>query len=552
MDPYNESDPVFAATPLESPTAIPSLQNCPRVRFPRPGPPRGGPHGFEFGQHAPLQYGHQQPGQLRYDPVHGLQQHGGHPRHDQYQQSAQQQYQGHPQGRPIVPATEYLNQHLDIFQAASYELPENCLTIRSGFPESIDFNMFCSEEIVRNLTDNKRKLGQVPQEMFNRARQRCNPYELVASSVFMNRASVKIASMDSQLALTAPKEYPHPGNHEEKIDPKLFRFADLCAGPGGFSEYLLWRMNTWGESVRGWAMTLRGDLDLTLDRFHKDAMARESLRVHYGADSTGNILKEENIRAFVEFIEKETFGLGVGLVVADGGISVDGDEAAQENLLQRLILCQILTMFMILQKGGDFVVKVFDIFTPVTAGLIWILSRHFEKICVVKPLTSRPMNSERYVVCRRLLERRPASAIDHLLSVNAEYQHLETNVSGQAGGPSETINHIVDLDVLQNDRHFMDYIRNNNVKTAVRQTEALGIFLNYVNEGIRPPFDQEAIRRLCLQEWRIPPSPQYSHHSHTQPQRSQAPAQGYRHPPRHQPYQQQSYGHGSHSRGGHR
>ncbi|KAG0258806.1 FtsJ methyltransferase domain-containing protein 2 [Mortierella polycephala] len=406
--------------------------------------------------------------------------------------------------RPLRPPTEFLDQHLDVFQAALYELPEGCFKIESGPPEPVDMNLFCIQDIVDNLVESKKRLRAVPQEMFGRARQRCNPYELVGSSIFMNRASVKLASIDSQLALTATKEDPGSPINDQAGDAGVddpviiakdtFRFADLCSGPGGFSEYLLWRKHTWGERARGWAMTLRGELDFQLDRFHKDAAVQEALKVFYGQDATGNILKQENIDAFVEMLERETAGLGVGLVSADGGVSVDGDEAVQETLLQRLILCQILTMFMVLQKGGDFVVKIFDIFTPVTAGLVWILSRHFEKICVMKPLTSRPMNSERYVVCRHLLERRPARVIEHLKQVNARYQDIDDRAasknpdtkdtpdtmksSGDTAIKKEDVNHIVDLKVLTEDSHFMEYIKRNNMKTAIRQTEALDVFLN--------------------------------------------------------------------------
>jgi hypothetical protein len=170
----------------------------------------------------------------------------------------------------------------------------------------------------------------------------------------MNRASVKLASIDSQLALTANKEDPTAGQGSHE-DIGTFRFADLCSGPGGFSEYLLWRKHTWGERARGWAITLKGDLDFQLDRFHKDTAVQESLKVFYGKDGTGDILKQDNIDAFANWVEQDTRGLGVGLVTADGGVSVDGDEAVQETLLQRLILCQILTMFMTLQKGMDWI-----------------------------------------------------------------------------------------------------------------------------------------------------------------------------------------------------
>ncbi|KAG0001945.1 FtsJ methyltransferase domain-containing protein 2 [Entomortierella chlamydospora] len=543
MDPYNDSDPAYEATPLESPTEIPTVYNCQRSRFQQPGGNRGGPGSYpNNNQKPPFQY--QQGGvPLRYDPQYGLQPQG-------YSPQGRGPHQEQPQlMRPLIPPTEFLDQHLDVFQASSYELPEGCFKIEYGPSEEIDLDLLCIKGIVNNLLDSKMKLRAVPQEIFGRARQRCNPYELVGSSIFINRASVKLASIDSQLAITATKEDPTGGQGEEE-DAKTFRFADLCSGPGGFSEYLLWRKHTWGERARGWAMTLKGDLDFQLERFHKDAMVHDNLKVFYGKDRTGNILKQENIDSFADLVEQETKGLGVGLVSADGGISVDGDEAVQETLLQRLILCQILTMFMTLQKGGDFVVKIFDIFTPVTAGLVWILSRHFEKICVVKPLTSRPMNSERYVVCRHLLTHKPSLTIEHLKNVNSQYQQIEDKAREAASDgetttstKKEDVNHIMDFDILKSDTHFMEYIKRNNMKTAIRQIEALDVFLKYVNEGLRPAFDQESIKKLCLQEWRIPPRPQPYHPQ--QQQQQQQHQHHYGHPSQryssHGHQQQQQY-----------
>ncbi|KAF9539130.1 FtsJ methyltransferase domain-containing protein 2 [Mortierella hygrophila] len=567
MDPYNDSDPAYAATPLESSTAIPTFYNCPKVRFQQTGGNRGGPNhapgpGGHNNQRPPFQFdAHHSQGPLRYDPNHGLQPQA-YPPHSQGHHASNTYHQPNQQlMRPLIPPAEFLDQHLDVFQASSYEIPPNCLEIKSGRPEAVDLDLFCIKGIVDNLVESKKKLRAVPQDVFGRARQRCNPYELVGSSIFMNRASVKLASIDSQLALTATKEDPSIGNESEGNEySKTFRFADLCSGPGGFSEYLLWRKHTWGERARGWAMTLKGDLDFQTEKFHRDAAVQDNLRIFYGRDGTGDILNQENIDAFAALVEQQTNGLGVGLVSADGGISVDGDEAVQETLLQRLILCQILTMFMTLQKGGDFVVKIFDIFTPVTAGLVWILSRNFEKICVMKPLTSRPMNSERYVVCRHLLKRQPSQVIEHLKAANSRYQQLKEKQQSTASArsdneaPSSTlesikddINHIVDLAVLTGDSHFMEYIKRNNMKTAIRQTEALDVFLKYVNEGLRPAFDQEAIKKLCLQEWRIPPRPQpyhpqQQHHQQHHQQHQPRHQQGHHYQNQHQQHQQH-YGH---------
>lgn len=45
--------------------------------------------------------------------------------------------------------------------------------------------------------------------------------------------------------------------------------------------------------------------------------------------------------------------------------------------------------------GGNFVCKTFDLYTTFNVGLIFLLYRCFEKVCIFKPVTSRPANSER-------------------------------------------------------------------------------------------------------------------------------------------------------------
>lgn len=47
--------------------------------------------------------------------------------------------------------------------------------------------------------------------------------------------------------------------------------------------------------------------------------------------------------------------------------------------------------------GGHFVCKLFDLFTPFSVGLVYLMYHAFEKVCIFKPNTSRPANSERYV-----------------------------------------------------------------------------------------------------------------------------------------------------------
>jgi cap1 methyltransferase len=49
--------------------------------------------------------------------------------------------------------------------------------------------------------------------------------------------------------------------------------------------------------------------------------------------------------------------------------------------------------------GGSFVCKVFDLFTYSMNQILYLLYNSFEKVIIYKPETSRPANSEKYIVC---------------------------------------------------------------------------------------------------------------------------------------------------------
>jgi cap1 methyltransferase len=93
---------------------------------------------------------------------------------------------------------------------------------------------------------------------------------------------------------------------------------------------------------------------------------------------------------------------GVDLVMADGGIGMESEDdyQRQEFLSSRLLLTQVLPGILCVKLGGVFVCKVFDTVTLFSAQLLYILSQCFDSIILFKPCSSRPGNSERYIVCK--------------------------------------------------------------------------------------------------------------------------------------------------------
>merc|ERR1719445_1935025 len=225
---------------------------------------------------------------------------------------------------------------------------------------------------------------------------------------------MKMANMDAvfDFMFTNPKD--KSGNEILKGNSLLY-FADVCAGPGGFSEYVLWRKR-W--KAKGFGFTIKGKNDFKLEDFY--AGTPESFEPHYGEggrDGDGDVFKEANIKEFTNFVLQNTDGLGVHFMMADGGFSVEGQENIQEILSKQLYLCQFLVALSILRPKGHFVCKLFDLFTPFSVGLIYLMYRSFQVVSIHKPNTSRPANSERYIICKW---KRPDSD-------NVRHYMLETN-----------------------------------------------------------------------------------------------------------------------------
>jgi len=65
------------------------------------------------------------------------------------------------------------------------------------------------------------------------------------------------------------------------------------------------------------------------------------------------------------------------------------------------MLCShILFAISVLADGGTLICKAYEIETQFTAGLVYLLYRQFENVTIVKPVTSRPINSERYIIAK--------------------------------------------------------------------------------------------------------------------------------------------------------
>ena len=362
-----------------------------------------------------------------------------------------------------------------------------------------DETSFCDPEILANILKCKSVFDSLEPEELRKARTKSNPFETIRGVFFLNRAAMKMANMDAvfDFMFTEPKN--SDGRNLVNKDELLY-FADVCAGPGGFSEYILWRKQ-WRS--KGFGFTLKGKNDFKLEDFF--AGPPESFETHYGLngiDGDGDVFKEENFKAFKQHVLENTNGLGVHVMMADGGFTVEGQENIQEILSKQLYLCQFLFALHVVRTGGHFVCKLFDVFTPFSVGLIYLMYRAFERICIHKPNTSRPANSERYIICKgKRQDSKPIA--DYLFEVNCRLNEIGFSPLGGTESLID-VNYIVPQEVILQDHAFFNYINHSNNTFGEWQIMGLAKIVAFAKDISLLELRQSEIKDQCLHYWKIP------------------------------------------------
>ena len=360
---------------------------------------------------------------------------------------------------------------------------------------------YCDPEALANVLDAKSVFDKLEPDELMKSRTRSNPFETIRGAFFLNRAAMKMANLDAicDFMFTNPVN----DNGISMVAPtEPLYFADVCSGPGGFSEYILWRKK-W--KAKGFGFTLKNaGHDFKLEDFY--AGPPESFEPHYGVggiDGDGNVFNSDNISEFKRFVLDNTGGKGVHFMMADGGFCVEGQENIQEILSKQLYLCQCIVALSILRPGGHFVCKLFDIFTPFSVGLVYLMYRSFQAVAIHKPNTSRPANSERYIICKW---KRPDSQDiqKYLFETNQRLNALGFNLQGATRSQTDVLRLVPDKVILESNPEFLDYITKSNNNIADNQVVGLTKIAAFCRNENLHEFRQAEIRAQCLYFWKIP------------------------------------------------
>ncbi len=114
--------------------------------------------------------------------------------------------------------------------------------------------------------------------------------------------------------------------------------------------------------------------------------------------NNGDVTSASNVVNLAERVRSRLGVEGVEFYTSDAGIDVSKDYAKQEILNMHIHFGQAVSGLLALKEGGFFVVKHYTLNQPFTISLIITLSYFFREFYIVKPMTSRPANSETYLV----------------------------------------------------------------------------------------------------------------------------------------------------------
>ena len=191
------------------------------------------------------------------------------------------------------------------------------------------------------------------------------------------------------------------------------RTFHLAEGPGGFVEATVEIRNSAGghptDAFHG--ITLIDSSNDSIPGWNKIAgfmQKHPQFSIEKGSSGTGDLLDCENLRHCFE-----KYGNTMDFITGDGGFDFSTDYNGQENQSLCLLLAQVAFALSLQKRGGNFVVKVFDMFTRLSVEILFLLNSVYGEVIIQKPLTSRFANSERYIVCK-----------DYQITDSRSYAHM--------------------------------------------------------------------------------------------------------------------------------
>jgi 23S rRNA U2552 (ribose-2'-O)-methylase RlmE/FtsJ len=253
----------------------------------------------------------------------------------------------------------------------------------------------------KELTEIKEKIEPLENNhKWELLKKKTNPFELVYTQEHTECPSSVALAKPLSRSYFKMIEMLQVAQFFEKLPKQLqkLRSSHVAEGPGGFIEAFL-------DKAEANRLKVQKSLAITLKptnnhvpgwrRSYQFLQRHPEVKIHYGADGTGDIYVPANQKSFVELHEVKAH-----VFTGDGGFDFSTDYENQEKSVYPLLIASAIIGIQALAQDGLFILKLFDVYSNVTQFFLRVVTLSFREWCLYKPATSRPCNSERYLICR--------------------------------------------------------------------------------------------------------------------------------------------------------
>jgi 23S rRNA U2552 (ribose-2'-O)-methylase RlmE/FtsJ len=182
------------------------------------------------------------------------------------------------------------------------------------------------------------------------------------------------------------------------------KIANIAEAPGGFMEAIIdyINMNRINNKINFYGLSHLNKLNkkIPLWKIKRLYQKKYNIWLNSESDNNGNIYDYKNILKYIYIVKPNS----CNLITCDGGFDINGDYENQETLLNKLLLCETYLIIKLQKNNGNAIIKCFDLFSDDSIKIIYILSLFYDSIFFIKPLSSRPANSEKYLLCKNFNE----------------------------------------------------------------------------------------------------------------------------------------------------
>jgi 23S rRNA U2552 (ribose-2'-O)-methylase RlmE/FtsJ len=358
-----------------------------------------------------------------------------------------------------------------------------------------------------SLNVNRNKIDKINTDIWKKVRWYINEYDFLVKDPIINRAFYKYWEIINVFDIfdrysdidtifhcaEAPGGFIQGSNiylQLESFKPSV-NVAETLVDDDGFMKVNKKKRKT-DRFYKIYTISLNKDLPqyktYNLPSYNKRVI-NKNICVTYGKDNTGDINNLDNIHHINNLVGNN----GSYLVTADGGFDEGTDFNNKEQLHYFLILNEIYSALCLQKPGGNFILKVFDIFTPTSIHLLYLLNLVYNEIYVYKPKTSRPTNSEKYIICKNLQEYDKSYVLTELrlLSEKFKTQKKYTSFTLFDSIPESFIENVKNMNITLLNKQC------DSLKTAIELCENADFMKNYDSE-LESSLDK---RRQVFKEW---------------------------------------------------